>query len=150
MNTTAVAILLISFFGMILLGVHIAYAMLLASMVTLLYLQLPLTVIVNTMENGINGFTFLAIPFFILGGEIMAHGGISDRLIELAGALVSWMRGGLAMVNVIASMIFGGISGSATADTASLGSILIPMMEKDGYDGEFSTALPWRLPFRAF
>jgi len=141
MNTTAVAILLISFFGMILLGVHIAYAMLLASMVTLLYLQLPLTVIVNTMENGINGFTFLAIPFFILGGEIMAHGGISDRLIELAGALVSWMRGGLAMVNVIASMIFGGISGSATADTASLGSILIPMMEKDGYDGEFSTAL---------
>jgi TRAP transporter, DctM subunit len=71
----------------------------------------------------------------------MAHGGISDRLIKLADACIGWMRGGLAMVNILASFFFGGISGSATADTASLGAILIPMMNKQGYDPEFSTAI---------
>ena len=141
MNTTAIAILLCSFFLLILLGLHVAYAMIAASILTILYLKLPLTIVINTMVDGIDGFTFLSIPFFILAGEIMAQGGISDRLIELSSAMVGWMRGGLAMVNIVASMFFGGISGSATADTASLGSILIPMMEKDGYDGEFSTAV---------
>lgn len=141
MNTAAIAILLGIFFLMIFMGVHVAYAMVAASAVTILYLQLPLTIVINTMVDGIDGFTFLSIPFFILAGEIMAKGGISDRLIELSAALVGWMRGGLAMVNIVASMFFGGISGSATADTASLGAILIPMMKKEGYDGEFSTAV---------
>lgn len=141
MNTIAVAILLISFFLMILIGFHISYAMMTSAALTILYLGLSPTQIINTMVDGVDGFTFLAIPFFILSGDIMARGGISDRLILLADALVGWMRGGLAMVNIVASIFFGGISGSATADTASLGAILIPMMDKQGYDKEFATAV---------
>lgn len=141
MDTLSIALLLGSFFLLIFLGVHISYAMIASSLITIIHLGISLTQVVNTLVGGINGFTFLSIPFFILAGEIMAKGGISDRLIHLSGALVGWMRGGLAMVNIVASMFFGGISGSATADTASLGSILIPMMKKEGYDGEFSTAV---------
>ena len=141
MNVTAILILMITFFALIFLGFHISYSMMGSAAVTILYLGLSPTQVVNTMVDGIDGFTFLAIPFFILSGDIMAHGGISDRLILLADALIGWMRGGLAMVNILASIFFGGISGSATADTASLGAILIPMMHKQGYDKEFSTAV---------
>lgn len=141
MNTTAITILLVLFFVMIILGFHISYAMMASAAITIFYLGLSPTQIINTMVDSVDGFTFLAIPFFILSGDIMARGGISDRLILLADALVGWMRGGLAMVNVMASIFFGGISGSATADTASLGAILIPMMYKQGYDKEFSTAI---------
>ncbi|WP_332445928.1 TRAP transporter large permease [Sphaerochaeta sp.] len=141
MNTQAILLLLGSFAVLIVGGMHIAYAMIAASVVTILFLHISLIALVTTLIDGINGFTFLAIPFFVLAGEIMAQGGISDRLIKLSNALVGWMRGGLAMVNIVASVFFGGISGSATADTASLGSILIPMMKKNGYDGEFSTAV---------
>lgn len=141
MNTTAIVLLLVTFFVMIFLGFHISYSMMASAAVTILFLGLSPTQIINTMVDSVDGFTFLAIPFFILSGDIMARGGISDRLILLADALVGWMRGGLAMVNVMASIFFGGISGSATADTASLGAILIPMMKKQGYDEEFSTAI---------
>lgn len=141
MNVTAILILMITFFALIFLGFHISYSMMASAAVTILYLGLSPTQVVNTMVDGIDGFTFLTIPFFILSGDIMAHGGISDRLILLADALIGWMRGGLAMVNILASIFFGGISGSATADTASLGAILIPMMHKQGYDKEFSTAV---------
>lgn len=141
METTAVIILLGTFFALILLGGHISYSMIASSFVTILYLGLSPTQIVNTLVDGVDGFTFLSIPFFILAGDIMAQGGISDRLIVLADALVGWMRGGLAMVNIVASIFFGGISGSAAADTASLGGILIPMMRKQGYDDEFSAAV---------
>ena len=141
MNTIAVALLLGVFFGMIILGFPISYSMMGAAAATILYLGLSPTQMINTMVDGVDGFTFLAIPFFILSGDLMAHGGISDRLILLADALVGWMRGGLAMVNILASIFFGGISGSATADTASLGAILIPMMHKQGYDEEFAAAV---------
>lgn len=141
MNTTAIVILLVSFAVMIVVGFHISYSMMAAASLTILYLGLSPTQIINTMVDGVDGFTFLAIPFFILSGDIMARGGISDRLILLADALVGWMRGGLAMVNIVASIFFGGISGSASADTASLGAILIPMMDKQGYDKEFATAV---------
>jgi len=141
METIAIAVLLVSFFVMLFLGAHIPYAMIAASIITFFFLGLPPLQIVSALVDGIDGFTFLAIPFFILSGDIMSHGGISDRLIRLADACVGWMRGGLAMVNIVASVFFGGISGSATADTASLGAILVPMMEKQGYDGEFSTAV---------
>lgn len=93
------------------------------------------------MVNGVQSFSLLAIPFFILAGEIMGQGGISRRLITLANACVGWMRGGLAQVNILASMFFGGISGSAVADTSSIGSILIPMMTDSGYDKDFSVAV---------
>jgi tripartite ATP-independent transporter DctM subunit len=141
MNTMAIALLVGTFFALILLGCHIAYSMSVASMVTLIYLKMPLQILVSNMVGGISGFTFLAIPFFIIMGDLMTAGGISDRLVELSTTIIGWMRGGLAMVNIVASMFFGGISGSAAADTASLGSILIPMMKKAGYDGGFSTAV---------
>lgn len=141
MDVAAVSILLGSFFLLIFLGAHISYAMIASSVITFFYLGIAPHIIISSLVDGIDSFTFLAIPFFILSGDIMANGGISDRLIKLADACVGWMRGGLAMVNIVASIFFGGISGSATADTASLGSILIPMMKKQGYDGEFSTAV---------
>lgn len=82
-------------------------------------------------------FSFLAIPFFIFAGDIMAEGGISDRLVEVANVMVGRFRGGLAYVNVIASTFFGGISGSPTADVSSLGPIEIGMMTRNGYDKDF-------------
>ncbi len=90
---------------------------------------------------GINSFSLMAVPFFITMGVLMGSGGISQKLIALADAFVGWMTGGMAMVNIVASYFFGGISGSAAADTASLGSILIPMMVEQGYDDDFSTAV---------
>ena len=135
----AVAILVISFFAMIILRFPIAFAIGISSVVTTLYLGLPLEQIAQLMVKGVNVFSLMAVPFFILAGEIMGAGGISDQLIRLSNALIGWMRGGLAMVNVVASMFFGGISGSSTADTASLGTILIPMMKEEGYDEEFAT-----------
>lgn len=137
----AILILIGSFLLMVLLRFQISYAVALASLFTLLYLRLPLTTICQQMVKGINSFSLMAVPFFITMGVLMGSGGISEKLIGLANALVGWMRGGLGMVNVVDSFFFGGISGSAAADTASLGSILIPIMVKQGYDRDFSTAL---------
>ncbi len=115
--------------------------MAISSVLTLLYQGLPLTTIGQQMVKGISSFSLMAVPFFITMGVLMGAGGISDKLIALANAFVGWMRGGMAMVNIVASYFFGGISGSAAADTASLGSILIPMMVEQGYDDDFSTAV---------
>ena len=140
-NGTAIAILLISFFVMILLRFPIAYAVALSSILCLLYQGLPLTTVCQQMVKGISSFSLMAVPFFITMGCLMGSGGISDKLIALADSCVGWMTGGMAMVNIVASYFFGGISGSASADTASLGSILIPMMVDQGYDDDFSTAV---------
>lgn len=140
-QSIAILILLGSFFIMILLRFPIAYAVALSSLFTLLYQGLPLTTIAQQMVKGISSFSLMAVPFFIVMGVFMGSGGISEKLIALADALVGWMRGGMAMVNIVASYFFGGISGSAAADTASLGSILIPMMVEQGYDDDFSTAV---------
>jgi len=143
MSTESIAILILlsSFFIMVFLRFPIAYAVALSSLFTLLYQGLPLTTIVQQMVKGISSFSLMAVPFFITMGVLMGSGGISEKLISLANACVGWMRGGLAMVNIVASYFFGGISGSAAADTASLGSILIPMMIEQGYDDDFSTAV---------
>ena len=138
-TTVATAMLIIMFFGFIFLRMPIAYAIGVASVITMMYLQLPLMQVVQLMVKGVFSFSLMAVPFFIVSGEIMGKGGISDKLIELSDALVGWIRGGLAMVNIVASLFFGGISGSSAADTASLGTILIPMMVKQGYDDDFST-----------
>lgn len=140
-DSIAILILMGSFFLLILIRFPIAYAVALASLLTLLYQGLPLTTICQQMVKGISSFSLMAVPFFITMGVLMGTGGISEKLIALANACVGWMRGGLAMVNVVASYFFGGISGSAAADTASLGSILIPMMVDQGYDDDFSTAI---------
>ncbi len=141
MDTNAIAVILLvsSFFGMIILRFPIAFAIGISSILTTMYLDLPLMQIAQLMVKGVNVFSLMAVPFFIIAGELMGAGGISDRLINLSNALIGWMRGGLAMVNIVASMFFGGISGSSTADTASLGTILIPMMRDQGYDEEFAT-----------
>lgn len=140
-QTIAILVLLGSFFIMILLRFPIAYAVALSSFFCLTYQGLPLTTICQQMVKGISSFSLMAVPFFITMGCLMGEGGISERLIALANACVGWMRGGMAMVNIVASYFFGGISGSAAADTASLGSILIPMMVDQGYDADFSTAV---------
>ncbi|MCR5733724.1 MAG: TRAP transporter large permease [Lachnospiraceae bacterium] len=140
-NSTAIAVLLISFFVMILLRFPIAYAVALSSVLCLLVEGNPLSTLCQFMVKGISSFSLMAVPFFITMGVLMGKGGISEKLIALADACVGWMTGGMAMVNIVASYFFGGISGSAAADTASLGSILIPMMADQGYDKDFSTAV---------
>ncbi len=140
-NSMAIAVLLGSFFIMIMLRFPIAYAVGLASCLCLWVQGLPFSNICQYMVKGISSFSLMAVPFFITMGVLMGSGGISEKLIALANACVGWMRGGMAMVNIVASYFFGGISGSASADTASLGSILIPMMVDQGYDADFSTAV---------
>jgi len=137
----AILVLLGSFGLMILLRFQIAYAVGIAATLCLLSLGLPLSGVAQQMVKGISSFSLMAVPFFITMGCLMGRGGISDKLIKLADSLVGWMRGGMAMVNIVASYFFGGISGSAAADTASLGSVLIPMMVEQGYDDDFSTAV---------
>ena len=134
-------VLLGSFLVMILLRFPIAYAVGLSTVFCLISQGQALVTFPQQMVKGIWSFSLMAVPFFITMGVLMGSGGISDKLIALANSLVGWMRGGLAMVNIVASYFFGGISGSASADTASLGSILIPMMVDQGYDADFSTAV---------
>ncbi|MDA3812159.1 MAG: TRAP transporter large permease [Spirochaetaceae bacterium] len=140
-DSMAIFILLGTFFLFILLRFPIAYAVALSSILCLLYQGLPLSTVAQQMVKGISSFSLMAVPFFITMGYLMGSGGISEKLIELANACVGWMRGGLAMVNIVSSYFFGGISGSAAADTASLGSIMIPMMTDQGYDEDFATAV---------
>ena len=140
-NTLAIIVLLGSFALMIVLRFPIAYAVGLSSVFCLLTMGNSLSAICRLMVKGISSFPLMAVPFFITMGVLMGKGGISDKLIALANACVGWMRGGLAMVNIVASYFFGGISGSAAADTASIGSIMIPMMVDQGYDADFSTAV---------
>ena len=140
-NGAAIAILLVSFLVMIVLRFPIAYAVALSSIFCLISQGLPLATLCQFMVKGISSFSLMAVPFFITMGVLMGSGGISEKLIALADACVGWMTGGMAMVNIVASYFFGGISGSAAADTASLGTILIPMMVDQGYDDDFSTAV---------
>ena len=140
-QTLAIVVLLVSFFVMIFLRFPIAYAVGLSSVLCMMVQGQALTDVCRLMVKGISSFSLMAVPFFITMGVLMGSGGISEKLIALADACVGWMRGGMAMVNIVASYFFGGISGSASADTASIGSIMIPMMVNQGYDADFSTAV---------
>ncbi|MEO1193807.1 MAG: TRAP transporter large permease [Pseudomonadota bacterium] len=124
-------------------GLPLPFSLGAASLVALLVMDfpIPLTVVPQRFISGIDSFAFMAIPFFLLVGELMNTAGITQRIINLSNALVGHIAGGLAQVNVVSSMFFGGISGSSTADTASIGSILIPAMVKEKYDPEFAVAL---------
>ncbi|HPE67498.1 MAG TPA: TRAP transporter large permease subunit, partial [Synergistales bacterium] len=126
--TVATWILLGSFALFLVLKAPITFSLAVSSVLTAMYLKIPLMAIVQQMVQGVNSFSLLAIPFFIIAGEMMGEGGISRRLIAFSNLLVGRVRGGLAQVNVLASMFFGGISGSAVADVSSIGTILIPMM----------------------
>jgi len=125
------------------LGVPIAFGLGLAALAAIFALDRPLPplIIAQRMANGVNSTPLLAIPFFILAGQLMSEGGIAQRLVDASRVLVGPIRGGLAMVNVVASMLFGGASGSAVGDVSANGSILIPMMKRKGYDTDFSVGI---------
>ncbi|WP_116083405.1 TRAP transporter large permease [Tropicimonas sp. IMCC34011] len=133
--------LLLSFFVLIGLRVNIGFALILSSAFVIVLEDLPLISAVNQMYAGIDSFTLLAVPFFMFLGRVLNAGSITGRLLDVADATVGHVRGGLGHVNVVVSMIFASLSGSAAADTASVGSILIPAMKKAGYPPAFAAAL---------
>ena len=143
MSTDMIAILILFglFFILMAARIPIAFALIFASIVTTWYIGIPSTILFQKMINGLNSFTFLAVPFFIVGAQIMTAGGISDRLLKFSDMLIGRVRGGTAMVNILTSMFFGGISGSSVADVSSVGSFLIPFMRKQGYDKDYSVAV---------
>ena len=126
--TLAIIVLIGGFFLLLMIRVPISFAMLLATIGSALITGTNLTVLVQQMISGVNNFSLLAIPFFILMGEFMSEGGISEKIVDFATLIVGRFRGGLAYVNCVDSMFFGGISGSAVADVSSLGSVVVPMM----------------------
>ncbi len=122
----------------VIIGLPVAFVLGIAALSAFWYEGLPLLIGFQRIISGVNVFSLLAIPFFIFAGELMFHGGIALRLVRFASAAVGRVRGGLGVVNVLSSMLFGGISGSAVADTSALGSILIPVMKDKGYDDDYS------------
>jgi tripartite ATP-independent transporter DctM subunit len=134
----ALTILCVSFTLFLILGVPVAFAIGLSAVCTILYEGLPVLVIFQRMMSGMNVFSFLAIPFFIFAGELMLYGGIAQRIVLLAKNLVGHIRGGLGMSNVVACTLFGGISGSPVADVSAMGSVMIPMMRKEGYHADYA------------
>lgn len=134
------ALVLLGTFGfLIIVGVPVAFSLGLAAIAAALWYGIPLQAVMLKISDGVDEFALLAIPFFVLAGAIMAEGGMALRLINLAKVFVGFIRGGLALVNVLASTFFGCISGSSVADTASVGSVMIPQMEKNGYPRVFAT-----------
>ncbi len=134
-------LLLVAFLGLLALRVPVAFSLGLTAFGWFLAAGVPPLTVVQKMAVQMGNTTLAAIPFFILCGEIMSAGGMARRLVDLASACIGFVRGGLAMVNILASMLFGGISGSSVADTSSLGSILIPMMVRKGYHRDYSVAV---------
>ena len=132
------SILVGSFTVVCLLGMPVAYALGLAAILAALSIDLPLEAVMLKVSGGMSGFSLLAIPFFILAGAIMAVGGMAERLVNLAKVFVGFIRGGMALVNILASTMFGCISGSSVADTAAVGSVMIPQMIKNGYPRLFA------------
>ena len=133
--------LLILFGALIILltiGVPVAFSLGLASLATMVYLDIPLVVAFQRMAAGMNVFALMAIPFFIYAGELMNQSGIAERLVKFAHSLLARVRGGLGLVNVSSSMMFGAISGSAVASASAMGSTLIPMMKKQGYGADYA------------
>ncbi|CAM3317541.1 TRAP transporter large permease [Halomonas lysinitropha] len=128
-------------FASIAIGLPIAFGLGVAALVMALLSDIPLSILIEQSIRGVNSFPLLAIPFFILVGEVMSNGGIARRLMDLAGALVGFMRGGLGQVAITGSMFFGGISGSAVADTAATGAMMIPSMKQQGYSAPHATAI---------
>ena len=133
---------IVVFIFCLIIGVPIAFSLGVTSVVFLILKGgIPLTLIAQRMFTGLDVFPFMAVPFFILAGELMNASGITQKLVTFANTLVGHLKGGLAHVNIVTSMFFAGITGSAVADTSAIGSMLIPAMEKQGYDTDFSAAV---------
>ncbi|MGE0742013.1 MAG: TRAP transporter large permease [Hyphomonadaceae bacterium] len=133
-----IAILFGVFAVLLIIGVPVAFAIASATLLTILYLDLPAIVVAQQIASGFGKVSLLAIPLFIFAGELMLRGGISERLIALASSLVGHIRGGLGQVSVVASTLFGGVSGSALADVSAIGSTMIPQMEKRGFGKDYA------------
>lgn len=136
-----VTILFTVFVAGLILGIPVAITLGLSSLAYLLFAGMPPVVMPQKMYAGMDVFVLLSIPGFILAGNLMNQGGITHRIIRFANAIVGWIRGGLGLTNISASMLFGGITGTAVADAASLGGVLIPGMKKAGYPADFSAAV---------
>lgn len=136
--TIPLLILSLSFTLFLLLGVPVAFAIGLSALCTLLYEGMPLAVGFQQMISGMNIFSFLAIPFFIFAGELMLYGGVADKIVNFARAVIGHVRGGLGMSNVLACTLFGGVSGSPGADVSAMGAVMIPMMKKEGYHADYA------------
>ena len=131
-------LLSVTFTLFLLIGVPVAFAIGLSSIATILYAGLPILVVFQKMVGGMQVFSFLAIPFFIFAGELMLYGGIADRIVRFANSLVGHVRGGLGMSNVVGCTLFGGVAGSPLADVSAMGSVMIPLMKREGYDADYA------------
>lgn len=123
---------------LMLVGTPIAFCLGISSFVTVVYMGLPPLVVFQRVASGVSVFTLMAIPFFIFAGDLMVRGGIAARIVSFAGALIGHVRGGLGQVNIAASTLFGGISGSAVAEAAAVGGIMIPQMKARGYGADYA------------
>lgn len=140
-STVLIVMLFAMMLAMIFIGVPVAFSVGISALAALMLQGIPLTQLITKMFGGVDSFTVLAIPFYILVGSVMNSGDLTAKLVKFADSLVGHVRGGLAHVNVLASMFFAGISGSSTADSASIGAMLVPAMEKEGYDIKFAAAI---------
>jgi len=131
-------VLALSFTLFLVLGVPVAFAIGLSSVATIIAAGLPVAVVFQKMVGGMQVFSFLAIPFFVFAGELMLYGGIAERIVRFANSLVGHVRGGLGMSNVIGCTLFGGVAGSPLADVSAMGSVMIPLMKKEGYDADYA------------
>ena len=134
-------LLILTFLAMLLLGVPIALSVGASSLLVLFLSEMPLEALPQTLFAGVNSFALVAVPFFVMAGDLLAQGGISERIIAFAEAMLCRIRGGLSVVSVVASMFIAAISGSGAATTAAVGSALLPQLKKKGYDLDFSAAL---------
>jgi len=134
----ALTVLCASFVLFLILGVPVAFAIGLSCLATFAVEGLPFETAIQMMVSGMNVFSFLAIPFFIFSGELMLHGGIADKIVNFARSLVGHWNGGLGLANVMASTLFGGVSGSPVADTSAMGGVMIPIMKREGYSAAYA------------
>ncbi len=141
MEGNLLILLLLGFALMVMIKIPIAYALGLSSVIVIISMDIPLTSAINSMYSSVNNFSLLAVPLFMFLAQLMDKGGITDKLFKICDAFVGHIRGGLGHVNVLISLLFGHLSGSAQADAAGIGSMLIPAMKKSGYDSGFSVAI---------
>jgi tripartite ATP-independent transporter DctM subunit len=137
----AIAILCISFCGLLILRFPVALTLALSTLLTYWYMDMPVIVMAQQMIQGINSYSLLAIPFFILTGQILGEGGLANRIVSFTNVFVGRIPGGLSLVNNVACMFFGSLSGSAVADVSAIGSVMIPMMKRKGYSPEYSVGV---------
>ncbi|MGR4867513.1 TRAP transporter large permease [Variovorax sp. LARHSF232] len=131
-------VLSLVFLALLVLGVPVAFSIGLASITTVLYSGMPIAIVFQKMVGGMQIFSFLAIPFFVFAGELMLYGGIAQRIVRFANSMVGHVRGGLGMSNVVGCTLFGGVAGSPVADVSAMGSVMIPLMKKEGYDADYA------------